>query len=294
MAEITAAMVKELRERTSAGMMECKKALVEANGDMAMAEEIIAKSGHKKAAKTASRTAAEGRIVIVPTKQSAVMLEVNCETDFVGKDESFVKFCEQVAALAQSKGITDVEQLNTAALDGTQTVEDVRKSLITRLGENIQVRRLMQMKGSDAQIIGSYVHNGRIGTLVLLSGGNETLAKDIAMHVAAMRPQFMSMEEVPADIMAKEKEIMTERAKQSGKPDNILEKIVQGMLQKHFNEVCLMGQPFFKDPDQTIGALLKSNNSSLLKMVRFEVGEGIEVTKKSFEEEVMAQARGSK
>lgn len=294
MADVTAAMVKDLRERTGAGMMECKKALVEANGDMQAAEDIIAKSGHKKAAKTASRTAAEGRIVIASNAQSAIVLEVNCETDFVARDESFVKFAEQVAKLALDKNVLDIEKLNETALEGNQTVEEVRKALIARLGENIQVRRVSQLKAQGSEKIGSYVHNARIGTLVLVSGGNEQLAKDLAMHIAAMRPQFIKIEDVPQNIVAKEKEIMLERAKQSGKPENILEKIVQGMLQKHFGEVCLSGQPFFKDPDQTIGALLKANNANVMQMIRFEVGEGIEVVKKSFEEEVMAQARGGK
>ncbi|MBS0286323.1 MAG: elongation factor Ts [Proteobacteria bacterium] len=294
MAEVTAAMVKDLRERTGAGMMECKKALVEANGDMQAAEEIIAKSGHKKAAKTASRTAAEGRIVIATNPQAAIVLEVNCETDFVARDESFVKFAQSVATLALDKNVLDIEKLNETALEANQSVEEVRKALIARLGENIQVRRLSELKAQANERIGSYVHNARIGTLVLVSGGNEQLAKDLAMHIAAMRPQFIKIEDVPENIVAKEKEIMLERAKQSGKPENILEKIVQGMLHKHFGEVCLTGQPFFKDPDQTIGALLKANNANVLKMIRFEVGEGIEVVKKSFEEEVMAQARGSK
>ncbi len=294
MAEITAAMVKELRERTSAGMMECKKALVEANGDMQAAEEIIAKSGHKKAAKTASRTAAEGRIVIAANSQTALVLEVNCETDFVGKDENFVKFAQQVADVALAKGITDVEKLNEATLEGGLSVEDTRKALITKLGENIQVRRAQEMKADTNEKIGNYVHNARIGALVLISGGNETLAKDLAMHIAAMRPQYIKVEDVPQNIFEKEKEIMMERAKQSGKPENILEKIVAGMLQKHFAEICLSGQPFFKDPDQTIGALVKANNAEIKQMIRFEVGEGITVEKKSFEEEVMAQARGGK
>ncbi len=283
--QITAAMVKELRERTSAGMMECKKALVEANGNMELAEDIIAKSGHKKAAKTANRTAAEGRIIIANTQEGAAMVEVNCETDFVARDESFIQFCQQVVDTASQNKIADVEQLN-------EKMEESRKSLIARLGENIQIRRLFFLKKSTGQFIGSYIHHARIGTLILLEGGNEVLAKDLAMHVAAMKPQYMTTDEVPQDIVAKEKEILIERAKQSGKPDNILEKIVAGQLQKHLSEICLTGQPFFKDPDQTIAALLKTHQAKLLKMIRIEVGEGIEVIKKSFEEEVKA-ARGS-
>ncbi|MBI2790791.1 MAG: elongation factor Ts [Gammaproteobacteria bacterium] len=291
MADVTAAMVKELRERTGAGMMECKKALVEANGDMETAEDIIAKSGHKKAAKSASRTAAEGRIVIASNPQNAAVVEINCETDFVARDENFVQFAQQIAEKVLATGIVDADKLLEASMDG-KTIEDARKNLITRLGENIQIRRMKVMNAQTSQRIGQYVHNSRIGTLVLVEGGDDALAKDLAMHVAAMKPQFVSQDEVPAKTIAKEKEIMMERAKQSGKPENILEKIVEGQLQKHLNEHCLIGQPFFKDPDQTVTQLLKSKNAKVLQMIRFEVGEGIEVIKKSFEEEV-AQARGS-
>jgi elongation factor Ts len=291
MADVTAAMVKELRERTGAGMMECKKALVEANGDMETAEDIIAKSGHKKAAKSASRTAAEGRIVIASNPQNAAVVEINCETDFVARDENFVQFAQQIAEKVLATSIVDTDKLLEASMDG-KTIEDARKNLITRLGENIQIRRMKVMNAQPSQRIGQYVHNARIGTLVLVEGGDDALAKDLAMHVAAMKPQFVSQDEVPAKTIAKEKEIMMERAKQSGKPENILEKIVEGQLQKHLNELCLIGQPFFKDPDQTVTQLLKSKNAKVLQMIRFEVGEGIEVVKKSFEEEV-AQARGS-
>lgn len=294
MAEITAAMVKELRERTSAGMMECKKALVEANGDMEAAEDIIAKSGHKKAAKSASRTAAEGRMIIESIANSAIILEINCETDFVGRDESFVQYCQKVASVGLQAKPADVDALLNASFEGSTTVEDARKALITRLGENIQIRRFQIVNAAQNQRIGSYVHNFRIGTLVLIEGGDDALAKDLAMHIAAMKPQYVSADEVPENVVAKEKEIMMERAKQSGKPENILEKIVQGQVQKHLNEICLLGQPFFKDPDQSIAVLLKSANAKVLKMIRMEVGEGIEVVKKSFEEEVMEQARGSK
>ncbi len=293
MADITAAMVKELRERTGAGMMDCKKALVEANGDMQAAEEIIAKSGHKKAAKSASRTAAEGRIVIATAPSVAAVVEINCETDFVARDDNFVQFCQQVSEKALNSGITDVEKLSEQILDGKLSVEDTRNNLITRLGENIQVRRIYLMKAEAGQRIGSYVHNARIGTLVLIEGGDDALAKDLAMHVAAMKPQYVTFEDIPENVVAKEKEILTEVAKKSGKPDNILEKIVAGQLHKHLGELCLTGQPFFKDPDQTIGALLKSKNAKALNMIRIVVGEGIDVQKKSFEEEVMAQARGS-
>lgn len=294
MADITAAMVKELRERTGAGMMECKKALVEANGDMQEAEDIIAKSGHKKAAKSASRTAAEGRIVIESAANAAVIVEINCETDFVGRDESFTQFCQKVAKIALQSKAADVDALLAQPFEGSSTIEDARKALISRLGENIQVRRFHALSASPSQRIGSYIHNFRIGVLVLVEGGDDALAKDLAMHIAAMKPQYIASENVPENVIAKEKEIAMERAKQSGKPENILEKIVQGQIQKHLNEICLLGQGFFKDPDQSVASLLKSANAKVHNMIRMEVGEGIEVIKKSFEEEVMAQARGSK
>lgn len=291
--QITAEMVKNLRERTGAGMMECKKALVEAKGDMSAAEDIIAKSGSKKADKSASRTAAQGRIVIANSHTSAVMIEINCETDFVARDEGFIQFCQNVADVALAKECQNVETLLGLPFDNTGNVEEARKAIIVRIGENIQIRRLYFMKAQTKQRIGSYIHNSRIGTLVLLEGGNEDLAKDLAMHIAAMKPQYISASEIPQAIVEKEHAIFMERAKESGKPDNILEKIVQGQLQKQANEICLLGQPFFKDPDKTIEALLKTLNANILSMLRFEVGEGIEVVKKSFEEEVM-EARGSK
>lgn len=291
MADITATMVKDLREKTGAGMMECKKALVEAKGDMREAEDIIAKSGHKKAAKSASRTAAQGKIVVSGTSQRAVMLEINCETDFVGRDENFGQFCDAVAKTALDSKTTDIEKLMSLPLPGASSVEEARQALIARIGENIQIRRMSISEANAGELVGSYVHQSRIGVLVNVENGTEELAKALAMHVAAMRPQFISMSEVPQDVMARQKAIFVDIAKQSGKPENILEKIVEGQLQKHFAELCLEGQPFFKDPDITVGALLKASKATLKKMTRFEVGEGIEVIKKSFEEEV-AEARG--
>jgi elongation factor Ts len=283
MADITASMVKELREKTGAGMMECKKALVEAEGNMEAAEDIIAKSGHKKAAKSASRTAAQGKIVIVGSPQLMIMVEVNCETDFVARDENFSRFCDDVANAALKLETDEVEKLG---------VEESRQALIARIGENIQVRRVMLFKASGNDAIGSYVHQSRIGVLVEVEGGSAELMKDLAMHIAAMRPQFIAPNEVPESVIAREKAIFVDIAKQSGKPENIVEKMVAGQLQKYLAEICLTGQPFFKDPDQTIEALLKAQQAKLKKMARFEVGEGIEVSKKSFEEEV-AEARGS-
>lgn len=292
MSEITASMVKELREKTGAGMMECKKALQEANGDMQNAEDIIAKSGHKKAAKSASRTAAQGKIVIVSSAHAALMLEVNCETDFVARDENFTHFCDLVAKKALESNTDNVEALLGMPVEGHESIEVARQALIARIGENIQIRRAVLFQANEKEQIGSYVHQMRIGVLVLLEGGNAELGKDLAMHIAAMKPQYIAPSDVPEAVLAREKAIFVDIAKQSGKPDNIVEKMVAGQLQKYLAEICLVGQPFFKDPDKNIEALLKSHQATLKKMVRFEVGEGIEVNKKSFEEEV-AEARGS-
>lgn len=292
MADITAAMVKDLRERTGAGMMECKKALVEANGVMETAEDIIAKSGHRKAAKTASRTAAQGKITIAGSGKACALVEVNCETDFVARDENFSNFCDEVAKIAVETNTSEVDALLALPCSGHATIEAARQALIARIGENIQIRRIALFQAAGNDLIGRYLHQTRIGVLVVLDGGNDALAKDLAMHIAAMKPQFMTPEQVPEDIIARQKAIFVDIAKQSGKPDNIAEKMVQGQLQKHLAEICLTGQPFFKDPDQTIGALLKANKATIKQMIRFEVGEGIEVIKKSFDEEV-AEVRGS-
>lgn len=291
MAEITATMVNELRKRTSAGIMECKKALVEAQGDLEKAEDIIAKSGSRKAEKTASRTAAEGRIVVAQQSQGAVVLEINCETDFVGRSDGFIEFAQKVAQIALDKKVQTPEDLLAASYDGQESIEQARQGLIGKIGENIQIRRLEFFECSANQNIGSYIHHGRIGGLVLLEGGSPELAKDMAMQLVAMKAPYISSEDVPEPVVAKEKDILMERSKLSGKPENMLEKIVAGQLKKFFDEICIVGQAFFKDPDQTVGALLKANNAKIIKMVRLELGEGIEVIKKSFEEEV-AQARG--
>lgn len=294
MVAITAAMVKALRENTGAGMMECKRALSEANGDMTEAEDIIAKSGHKKAAKSASRTAAEGRIMIATSTTKALMMEINSETDFVARDENFITFSQTVAEIALQSGVEDLDALLALPFEGFASIEEARKGLIMRIGENIQLRRWVLLNTQANQRIGHYIHMNRIGTMVLITGGSHEIAKDIAMHVAAMRPEFISMKDIPAEKLAKQKEIFMEIAKNSGKPANILEKIVEGQCQKHFAEVCLEGQPFFKDPDQTVGTYLKNAAATIDQMIRFEVGEGIEVVKKSFEEEVMEQARGAR
>ncbi|HET9843441.1 MAG TPA: translation elongation factor Ts [Gammaproteobacteria bacterium] len=294
MADISATDVKNLRERTGAGMMECKKALVEANGDMALAEELIAKAGSRRVQKTADRTAAEGLILaqVNPDQKSGALIEVNCETDFVTRATDFKEFCQKlVHVVAQAKN-DNLESIKSMPIDNQQTVEEARQALVAKIGENIQFRRA-QIVHAHQGVVGSYVHNDRIGVLVVISTNNEKLAKDLAMHTAAMRPQFVKPEDVPQTIVEKEKEIFIARAAESGKPANIVEKMIEGQVKKFVNEICLIGQPFIKDPDKQISQLLKEHNTTVESMIRFEVGEGIEVVKKSFQEEVMEQARRS-
>lgn len=291
MSQITATMVKDLREKTGAGMMECKKALVEAKGDMQQAQDIIAKSGHKKAAKSASRTAAEGKIVTAQSEHCAVLIEVNSETDFVARDEHFNDFCQKVAQALLRHEVNTIDDLLVQPINGDTSIEEARLKLVAKLGENIQVRRIHKMNIKPNQVVGEYVHHSRIGALALVEGNNQQIAKEMAMHIASMHPQFIDSSEIPADVVAKEKEIFMAKAKDSGKPANIVEKMIEGQLKKYFSEICLDGQPFFKDQDKSVAEVLKSAQCKVIEMARFEVGEGIEVNKKSFEEEVMEQAR---
>jgi elongation factor Ts len=288
---ITASMVKELRERTGAGMMECKKALVEAGGDLDAAAEILRKSGQAKADKKASRVAADGRIVIAQDGARAVIVEVNSETDFVAKDENFVAYTEAVAAAALASGTTDVEAFASEKLADGRTVEAARTELIAKVGENIGVRRI-QLIESDS-VIASYLHGVRIGTVIALEGGDETLARDVAMHVAAMNPQYVSEADVPADALERERRILTEQAQDSGKPADIIEKMVTGRVNKFLKEITLLGQPFVKDDSVTVGKLLDKAGAKVVASVRFEVGEGIEKKEDNFAEEVMAQVKGA-
>jgi elongation factor Ts len=287
---ITAAQVKELRERTGAGMMECKKALVETGGDMDAAIEHLRKSGLAKADKKAGRVAAEGTVVHASDGSHAVLVEINCETDFVAKDDNFRNFAEEVATLAL--GAKDVDGVNAATMASGETVENSRQQLVAKIGENVQVRRLAHLDAGDG-VVGTYIHGGRIGVMVALSGGDEELAKDIAMHVAALNPAFRDVADVPADVMAKEKEILVAQAADSGKPADIIEKMVSGRLKKHLAEITLTGQPFVKDGDVTVGKLLESKSASVSAFVRLEVGEGIEKEESDFAAEVMQQARGN-
>ncbi len=290
--EITAALVKELRERTGAGMMECKKALVASAGDIEAAIEAMRKSGLAKAAKKAGRIAAEGLIIIQQDDNSAAMVEVNCETDFVSKGEDFKEFCNTVVATALHNQLTDLATLMNTSLANGIRVEETRQELIAKLGENIQVRRLALIKKNPTGCLGVYLHGTRIGVLVNMEGGRTELAKDIAMHIAASRPICVSGEQVPTDIVAKEQEIYTAQAAESGKPAHIIEKMVAGRLKKFLNEVSLLGQPFVKDPDQTVEQLLKSYQAQVTHFERFEVGEGIEKKTENFAQEVKQQVAG--
>jgi len=286
---ITAAQVKELRERTGAGMMECKKALVETSGDMDAAIEHLRKSGLAKADKKAARVAAEGTIVAASDSQKSVLVEVNSETDFVAKDDNFRNFAEEVASVALT--CADIDELAAASMSSGSTVDDARQQLVAKVGENVQVRRLAHMEAGDG-VVGTYIHSGRIGVMVGLKGGDEELARDIAMHVAALNPAFRDAEDVPAEVLEKEKEILIAQAGDSGKPADIIEKMVSGRLKKHLAEITLTGQPFVKDGDVTVGQLLKQQGASVIAYVRLEVGEGIEKEESDFAAEVMQQARG--
>ena len=286
MAEITASLVKELRERTGAGMMECKKALTENNGDIDAAAEWLRKSGLAKADKKASRVAAEGRIVAAQADGKGVLVEINSETDFVAKDENFVAFTEAVANAALEAN--DIDALKSTKLASGETVEESRSALIAKVGENVQVRRMARI--DSANTIGAYVHGGRIGVLVEVKNGNADLARGLAMHVAAMNPPYISPAHVPADFVAKEKEIALAQVKDTGKPADILEKMISGKVAKTVNELCLTGQPYVLDTNQTVEAALKAANAEVLQFVRLAVGEGIEKQADDFHAEVMKQA----
>jgi len=288
---ITASMVKELRERTGAGMMECKKALVETGGDLDAAAEALRKSGQAKADKKAGRVAADGRVVIKSTGGQAVVVEINSETDFVAKDENFIGFAEAVAATALASGVTDVAKLAAQSIATGGTVEAARTELVTKVGENISVRRAAILKAEGP--IGYYTHGARIGAVVVLEGGDEDLARDIAMHVAAINPACIDEKGVPAETLERERRIFTEQAESSGKPPEIIEKMVTGRVSKFLKEITLLGQPFVKDPDVTVAKLLKDAGATVVSFVRFEVGEGIAKKEDNFVEEVMAQVKGT-
>ncbi|MCB1867794.1 MAG: elongation factor Ts [Gammaproteobacteria bacterium] len=291
---ITASLVKELRERTGSGMMECKKALVETDGDIEAAIEMMRKSGQAKAAKKAGRTAADGVIAICFSEDGtgAAMVEVNCETDFVAKDDNFTSFAKAVAECALVSDVKTVEALLDAPLhDGEETtVNTAREALISKIGENMNVRRFQKFQAGSGKLT-SYSHGVRIGVIVELVGGDDTLAKDIAMHVAATSPLCISPENVPADTLEKERSIFKAQAMESGKPENIVEKMVDGRIRKYLAEVTLLGQPFVKDPDLAVEKLLEKAGARVVNFCRFEVGEGIEKKQENFADEVMAQIK---
>jgi elongation factor Ts len=289
---ITASLVKELRERTGSGMMECKKALVETDGDIEVAIELMRKSGQAKAAKRAGRTAAEGVIVIKFSDdgKKAAMVEVNSETDFVAKDANFTSFADAVAERVLSSDTNTVEELLEEALhDGEETtVNTAREALISKIGENMNVRRFYRVETKSGRLTG-YRHGVRIGVVVELQGGDEALGKDVAMHVAATNPLCVSADQVPAEDLAKERDIFQAQAMESGKPGNIVDKIVDGRVRKYLAEITLLGQPFIKDTDIPVEKLLADSSATVVSFKRFEVGEGIEKKQENFAEEVMAQ-----
>ncbi|HEY0943083.1 MAG TPA: translation elongation factor Ts [Steroidobacter sp.] len=295
---VTAEAVKTLRERTGAGMMECKKALVEANGDLDAAAEAMRKAGLAKADKKASRIAAEGVIVLERSADGkrAAIAEVNCETDFVAREKDFQNFANAVALAVLEKNPANVDALGSLPIDGGKSIEDTRRELIAKIGENITVRRFQVIEAPA--VVGTYLHGTRIGAVVAMKSGDDAVAKDLAMHVAAINPARVSAAEVPADEVAKERSVFIEQAaqdpKNAGKPRELLEKIVEGKVRKWLNEITLLGQPFVKDDKQTVEQYLKKAGGEVLSIVRYEVGAGIEKKQEDFAEEVRKQVESSK
>ena len=285
---ITADSVKQLRERTGAGMMECKKALVEAQGDLDAAAELMRKNGLAKADKKAARGGAEGTVAIERSGPNAVLVEVNCETDFVARGDEFLGYARDVARVALEKAPADVSALLAQAI-GAATLDEQRRILIAKIGENISVRRFVRVSSQGP--LGAYIHGGRIGALVALKGGDEALARDLAMHVAAVNPAYIDADGVPAAVLDKEREILAEQTKAEKKPPEIIAKMVEGRLRKYLAEITLVGQPFVKDPDTTVEKLLKKAGASVVQFVRYAVGEGIEKKQDDFVSEVMAQVK---
>ena len=288
MSNISAKLVKELRDRTGAGMMDCKKALVATEGDIEKAAEEMRISGQAKADKKASRIAAEGVIEAYAADGRAVLIEINSETDFVARDDGFKAFTIAVAKAAHAANAKTIEEVLEADMGG-QTVEQARKTLVTKIGENIQVRR---MKFVEASNLGTYIHTGKIGVVAALEGGEEDLAKDVAMHIAAVNPMVVSGNDVPAEIVQKEKDIFTAQAQESGKPAEIIEKMIGGRIRKFLDEVALLGQSFVKNPDLKIEQLVKQHNAKVVSFIRLDVGEGIDKKEEDFATEVMNQLKG--
>ncbi|KAL7471330.1 hypothetical protein ACHAXS_011811 [Conticribra weissflogii] len=289
---VTTAQIKELREATGAGMMDCKKVLTEFDGDVEAAAEELRKKGLAKADKKASRVAAEGKIAVASSGGKTVLVEVNCETDFVAKDGSFSDFADKAAAAAVNLDGDSVDALMAAPVDGS-TLEEVRAGLVSKIGENIQVRRFAS-RGGEGTTTGAYVHMNRIGVLVEIEGGSEELCTDIAMHVAAMNPAYATKDDVPAEDIEKEREILTAQVADSGKPEDIVKKMVEGRLNKFLSENCLVSQQYVKTNDKTVGKLLEENGAKMVGFTRIAVGEGIEKKVDDFAAEVAAMAKGGK
>lgn len=285
MSQISAKTVKELRDRTGLGMMECKKALEEAGGDIELAIDNLRKSGQAKAAKKAGNIAADGAIIITQNADKALLLEVNCQTDFVAKDENFTAFANKVAELALANNITDVAAISALPYEDGVSVEEARVALVQKIGENVQVRRAEIIEGTN---LAAYRHGLRIGVVVAMDGGSSELGKSVAMQVAAFNPLAVNEENVPADILAREKDIIEAKAKESGKPETVIEKMITGGIQKYLNEVTLVNQPYVIDNDKKVGDVLKAENATVISFKRLEVGEGIEKKQEDFAAEVAA------
>ena len=287
---VSAQLVKELREITGVGMMDCKKALSETDGDLEKAVEYLRKAGQAKADKKASRVAAEGKILISTDNENNqhTILEINCETDFVAKDEKFNKFCETVLRALTQSSVSTLEELSSIEENGN-TIDDERKKLIAEIGENISIRRFSCLNSGST--VGSYIHMGRIGVIVEVEGSHDQdLAKDLAMHIAANNPLYKNQNDVPVEELEKEKEILKAQALAEGKSENIIEKMIQGRLNKYLEQITLYGQPFVKDPDIKVSKLLDNAGASIKEFIRYELGEGIEKKKDDFVEEVKKQA----
>lgn len=292
MTTISAGLVMQLRERTGAGMMECKKFLIATNGDIEAAITEMRKAGQAKADKKADRVAAEGIVVIARTadERSAVMIEINSETDFVARDDNFVNFANKVAEAALTNSIKVIADLSNHPLTAGSTVEQARQELVAKIGENVKLRRLEKMH-CESGVVGYYLHGSRIGVMVALRNGDEALAKGIAMHIAASKPMVVNRDQVSSAAIENERDIFTAQAKESGKPQEIIDKMIEGRINKFIDEVSLLGQPYVKDPNIKVGQLLKEKNAEVISFVRYEVGEGIEKKEDNFVEEVMAQVR---
>ena len=284
--------VKTLREKTGAGMLDCKKALQESNGNMDAAVDWLREKGIAKAAKKEGRIAAEGITKIVSNDEAAVIIEVNSETDFVAKNAEFLGTVEKIAEAILNSNATTMEEANAIVIDG-ETVADIMVNLTARIGEKLSFRRFARVQKNAGDVIGTYSHmGGRIGVIIALNGGTEEVARDVAMHTAAMRPSYISRDMVDADVLAHESEVIKKQAMEEGKPADIAEKMVAGRINKFYKEICLNEQPFVKDPDLNVETFVKNNGGSIVSMIRFEVGEGIEKKQEDFASEVMSQING--